>query len=382
MAPKLIIQSLEKDPRCIMVPTHLKTTDTMEEASTEAMVDTGATGDFVDQDFVNQAKLPTRKLSQPIPVYNVDGMLNEARSIHEVVDMIMTYDGHSERILLAITWLGKQSMILGMTWLNKHNPEIDFRAGTVKMTRCLPQCCVACQTERRDERKAEKKFAQQVNACRMGPFPAFVEDADDEDDEPYVNPELLSDTESDGPSNCDFPDELLEEGDRIWATGLFPQAEQICATATVSQRLAEGFRQNSQSTDDEHIPPHLREFHSVFSKDSFDELPASKPWDHAVELVTDAMLKTCKVYPLSASEQKELNEFLKENLESGRIRPLKSLMAAPVFFVKKKDGKLHLVQDYCALNAMTVKNKYPLPLIPELIAKLCGAKYFTKLDVC
>jgi len=111
-------------------------------------------------------------------------------------------------------------------------------------------------------------------------------------------------------------------------------------------------------------------------------LPASKPWDHAVELVTDATLKTCKVYPLSASEQKELDEFLKENLESGRIRPLKSLMAAPVFFVKKKDGKLHLVQDYRALNAMTVKNKYPLPLIPELIAKLCGAKYFTKLDVC
>jgi len=56
-------------------------------------------------------------------------------------------------------------------------------------------------------------------------------------------------------------------------------------------------------------------------------------------------------------------------------------MAAPVFFVKKKDGKLRLVQDYRALNAMTVKNKYPLPLIPELIAKLRGAKYFTKLDV-
>jgi len=86
-----------------MVPTHLKTTDTIEEASTEAMVNTGATGDFVDQDFVNQAKLPTRKLSQPIPVYNIDGMLNEAGSIHEVVDMIMTYDGHSEHILLAIT---------------------------------------------------------------------------------------------------------------------------------------------------------------------------------------------------------------------------------------------------------------------------------------
>src|SRR6266540_2052990 len=56
-------------------------------------------------------------------------------------------------------------------------------------------------------------------------------------------------------------------------------------------------------------------------------------------------------------------------------------MATPVFFVKKKDGKLHLVQDYCALNAMTMKNKYPLLLIPELIVKLQGVKYFSKLDI-
>jgi len=56
-------------------------------------------------------------------------------------------------------------------------------------------------------------------------------------------------------------------------------------------------------------------------------------------------------------------------------------MAAPVFFIKKKDGSLRLVQDYQALNSMTVKNKYPLPLISELVSQLCGARYFTKLDV-
>jgi len=93
------------------------------------MVDTGATGDFIDQDFVTQAKLPTHKLSQPIPVYNVDGTLNEAGSIYEVVDIIMTYNRHSERILLAVTCLSKQSMILGFTWLDKHNLEIDFHPG-------------------------------------------------------------------------------------------------------------------------------------------------------------------------------------------------------------------------------------------------------------
>jgi len=99
----------------------------------------------------------------------------------------------------------------------------------------------------------------------------------------------------------------------------------------------------------------------MFSKDSFDELPGTKPWDHAIELTPNAPLKSCKVYPLSTSEQKELDAFLKENLESGQIRPSKSPMATPVFFVKKKDSKLWLVQDYRTLNTMPVKNKYPLP---------------------
>jgi len=104
----------------------------MEETSTEAMVDTGATGDFIDQDFVTREKLPTRKLSQPILVYNVDGTLNEAGSIREVVNVIMTYERHSECILLAVTRLGKQSMILGFTWLDKHDLEIDFHTRSVK----------------------------------------------------------------------------------------------------------------------------------------------------------------------------------------------------------------------------------------------------------
>jgi len=87
------------------------------------------------------------------------------------------------------------------------------------------------------------------------------------------------------------------------------------------------------------------------------------------------------VYPLSLLEQAELDAFLEENLRTGRIRPSKSSIAAPVFFIKKKDGLLRLVQDYRALNAITVKNRYPLPLISKLISQLRGAQYFTKLDI-
>ena len=73
--------------------------------------------------------------------------------------------------------------------------------------------------------------------------------------------------------------------------------------------------------------------------------------------------------------------FLEEALRTGRIRQSKSLIGAPVFFIKKKDGKLRFVQDYRALNLITRKNRYPLPLIDDLIHRLKGAKYFSKFDV-
>jgi len=98
-------------------------------------------------------------------------------------------------------------------------------------------------------------------------------------------------------------------------------------------------------------------------------------------LIPGEKAPNCKVYLLAPMEQKELDQFLKENLETGRIHPSKSPMASPVFFIEKKDGTLWLVQDYQALNVMMVKNKYLLPLISKLINRLRGAKYFTKLDV-
>jgi len=123
------------------------------------------------------------------------------------------------------------------------------------------------------------------------------------------------------------------------------------------------------------------EFQSVFAKEDFDILPEHRKWDHTIELIPGAEPKSSKVYLLSPLEQEELNAFLEENLCTGRIRPSKSPIAAPMFFIKKKDGSLQLVQDYRALNAVTVKNRYPLPLISELVSQLRGAKYFTKLDV-
>ena len=122
-------------------------------------------------------------------------------------------------------------MILGFTWLDKHNPEIDFRARSIKMTRCLPRCCVGCQADQRAEQNAKREDTERINACQTGPFPAFIEDANEEDEA-----ELTSEQSPD--PEADFPDEPLEESDRIWATGLFPQAPRYRLTPLDGLRTA------------------------------------------------------------------------------------------------------------------------------------------------
>jgi hypothetical protein len=80
-------------------------------------------------------------------------------------------------------------------------------------------------------------------------------------------------------------------------------------------------------------------------------------------------------------EQEELRKFVSEHLEKGYIRPSKSPYASPFFFIKKKDGKLRPVQDYRRINEWTIRNRYPLPLIPQLINRVRDQTLFTKFDV-
>ena len=204
-------------------------------------------------------------------------------------------------------------------------------------------------------------------------LPEFIPNVEeDEDEDSGQGPEV----------SAHNPDEL-EEGDRVFMTTIRDPPELIRASATTSQRLSEAFAKNSAGPKafQDSVPAAFHDFEDVFSKESFDALPDRKQWDHAIEIETGAKVSSTKVYPLSPNEQAELDTFIEENLASGRIRPSKSPMAAPVFFIKKKDGSLRLVQDYRALNAKTVKNVYPLPLISDLINHLRGACYFTKLDV-
>jgi hypothetical protein len=156
----------------------------------------------------------------------------------------------------------------------------------------------------------------------------------------------------------------------------------VHASSTVSRHLAEVFAKNSKPKDfHDIVPTSLHAYADIFSETAFDSLPERRKWDHAIELEREPSPGFCKVYPMTLTEQTEMDTFIEEALATGCIRQSKSPLGAPVFFIKKKDGKLRFIQDYRVLNAITRKNRYPLPLIDNLIHRLKGMHYFTKLDV-
>src|SRR5260370_8751438 len=133
---------------------------------------------------------------------------------------------------------------------------------------------------------------------------------------------------------------------------------------TYSQQIVEkAIQAKGKKTFEEMVLEHYRDFTKVFSEEESQRLPEHQPWDHAIDILPEAVTRwKVKMYPMSPAEQVELNKFLDEHLAKGYLVPSKPPMASPLFFIKKKDGKLLLVQDYRRLIKIPIQNKCPLPL--------------------
>jgi hypothetical protein len=175
---------------------------------------------------------------------------------------------------------------------------------------------------------------------------------EDENESPQVN---MDKTNEEAWDTCPaFDDNLdsevddftIEEDDRIFMmmVHLVDPHHFVCASSTVSGRLAEAFAKNSKPKGFEDIV--LTSSHTyadVFSETAFDSLPEHRKWDHAIELEREPSPGFRKVYPMTLTEQMEMDTFLEEALATGCIRQSKSPLRAPVFFIGKKDGNLCFV---------------------------------------
>jgi Reverse transcriptase (RNA-dependent DNA polymerase)/Aspartyl protease len=302
------------------VPLTITDPRTQRSDQVQALVDSGSTLTCIDQSFA-KAKGYEFKPITPIKVYNADGTPNSKGQVTHVVTLDLTLRGNRRTMDLAVIDLGNDHLYLGYNWLRMTNPIIDWEKGTLH----LPH-----EVEEVEEDQE---------------LPNLEEIDDDNDEETEIRKYLRS--------------------------------------TTLSTKLAQAENAAKESrTLDQIVPDTYKECMDIFEKQTFDELPPHRPWDHAIDIVKGADIHIdAKLYPLAPRQQEELDKFLEENLSTGRIRPSRSPLSSSFFFVDKKDGKLRPTQDYRKLNDITIKNRYPLPLIPELVDKIKNDQYFSKFDI-
>jgi hypothetical protein len=294
-------------------------------ADKKALVDSGATDNFMHPTFAKRMGLGMKTLPKPKKIFNIDNTTNKSGMITHYLDLDVVTKGVHKEMRFLITDIGQEEVLLGYPWLATFEPKFDWRSATM-----------------------EPRFMLVIISSIN---PRIIQS------QPVIASTLMHDEK-----------QLI-----VW------QLETECTIQGVSTDLA---IQAGEQTKDAKIPKEYQEFTQLFSNEATDWFPPSREWDHAINLkpgAPDAL--DCKVYPMTRDEDTALEKFLDEMVAKGYIHPSKSTYASPFFFVKKKDGKLRPVQDYRWLKSHTVRNQYPLPLISQLIVDLSGAYIFSKFDV-
>lgn len=167
-----------------------------------------------------------------------------------------------------------------------------------------------------------------------------------------------------------------------WVTGVVREWGEDChRTCLLAAALPPRPVPTNSAPDLSNVPKCYHDLREVFNKTRATSLPPHRPYDCAIDLLPGTAPPRGRLYSLSAPERQSMEDYINDSLSAGLIRPSSSPAGAGFFFVGKKDGSLRPCIDYRGLNDITVKNRYPLPLLTSAFELLQGATVFTKLDL-
>jgi hypothetical protein len=294
-------------------------------ADKQALVDSGATDNFMNATFAACMGLGLTELPTPKKIFNIDNTTNKSGKIMHYLDLDVCAKGIHKEMCFLITDIGSEDLLLGYPWLAMFEPKFNWQH-TVIDEQMLPV------------------IISSINPRIIRLHPVIAKLMTNKEKQSII---------------CTLETQSTIQG--------------------VSTELAIQARQNTKAAE---IPPEYAQFHKLFSDTESSRFPPTRPWDHAIDFKPNAPdTLPCKVYPMTQSEDQALLKFLTEQEAKGYICPSISPYASLFFFIQKKDGKLRPVQDYRQINDMTISNQYLLPLITDLLTDLSGASIFTKLDV-
>ena len=299
------------------------------------LIDSGSARSYICKSFVKSNKIPYSGLPSSI---NIQLPNEKSMNItHTTKPLQLSFMDHVETIEFYIANLQLQGIsgILGRDWLNLHKPYINFEKNTIYF---LEKHC--------------------INHCPSSKGNKFVFHSKDIT-APMINEEILT------------YDNLLSDE---------PDTEQdICASLPeIGNDIHED---QTEEEKREIINKHYAKFKIAFEKKEADKLPPHRDYDMTIDLIPGSQLYYGPIYSLTNEELRTLKDYIKENLKKGFIRKSSSPAGAPVLFVKKHDGSLRLCVDYRKLNAITIRNSYPIPRINDLIESFQGSNVFTRLDL-
>jgi hypothetical protein len=312
------------------------------ERVTEALLDSGAMGNFIHEDLVSELKL-VRTPRQPLPLMDVKGW-----KIGEIAFQVMVElraGAHEERIVLDVAPIGSHRIILGLPWLQMHDPVIQWSTGHVQFT--SSHCNINCLPQPHDVFTRQTPIQKNTNEFMAG---NQIQETD----------QATQEREATGVSALE-PD-LAE----IYAIDLMP-------TATEGELK-------------EMIPTEYHEFLTLANPEGpLKGLPPLRPgYDFEIQLDPNKPLpRPARPYHMGPSEREDWIKWRDNMLQAGHIlhTPTNTPTTASFFFIQKKDGSRCLVIDYRKLNDITIKDSHPLPRIDEILERMQGAKIYSKFDL-
>jgi hypothetical protein len=281
------------------------------------LIDSGSSHSFVSQAFVSQTGL------QPVPVVPIRVRVANGEtmlSAHRMPAMEWWAQGFTFRTDMRVLEMAAYDAVLGYDWLKTHSPMV-------------------CHWEFKTLEFAEGEEQVHLEGIKSDHLPVLSISAD----------QVVK----------------WQRGNDIWAMAVVhPSGEQgrpLSIPVVIQQVLAE--------------------FKDVFANPT--SLSAHREYDHTVPLVPlvpGAVHVNAKPYGYSPLHKDEIERQVKDLLQSGLITPSTSPFASPVLLVQKRDGSWRFCVDYRHLNSLTIKNKFPMPLIDEILDELTGSQFFSKLD--
>jgi len=368
--------------------------------STRALLDSGSQGNCVNQEL-SEDYLTTREAkSNPITMIMADGNRSPAGPITHYNPVALRIASNEEQIGLDVAPLSHE-IILGIPWHKKHNPKIDYPKD--QLTFLSEFCRHNCSHYGRTVPLHPNSMIPNIDPenetpTRKTPEPDITTEARKKDkirkihkaqkkggrrrknniwkkDKVRETPRLEGGSR---PKSVDPPQVALIGAAAFAYVCNQPETELFFLSVSEMERL---ITKEEADPDLSAIPLEYHEFADLFSKKEADKLPPHQPYDHKIPLEPGSAPPFGPIYKLSPIELETLRKYVEENLRKGFIRNSQSPCGAPIVFAKKKDGTLRICVDYRGLNKITIKNRYPLPLIGELMDRISNAKRFTKLDV-